>query len=202
MRWSTAPAIRSASVSGGFCRHPLDLDARFGEAGELAAQAVELAGRRHQAASPAGQLERRQESDHEVVRAGTERDVARGVSEQAAEPGAHLVGPGGGDVPLVIDELGGVVERLELAVPGHVGPRLVRVPGQQEPLGHPEAGVVRRQRVGRVGETVEGDHSSLRMAQRSGNTGIDSVVRRYGTPDDPPVPAFEPMVRSTIFTWR
>jgi hypothetical protein len=32
--------------------------------------------------------------------------------------------------------------------------------------------------------------------------GWNSVVRKYSTPAEPPVPRFVPIVRSTIFTWR
>ena len=41
-----------------------------------------------------------------------------------------------------------------------------------------------------------------RISQRSGKTGRNSVLRRYSTPDDPPVPPFAPMIRSTACTWR
>ena len=44
--------------------------------------------------------------------------------------------------------------------------------------------------------------SSNRISQRSGKTGWNSVLRRYPTPDDPPVPTFAPMIRSTAFTCR
>src|ERR1043166_2446825 len=45
-------------------------------------------------------------------------------------------------------------------------------------------------------------HSSERIAHKSGNAGWLSVVSRYSAPADPPVPAFVPIVRCTIFTWR
>ena len=41
-----------------------------------------------------------------------------------------------------------------------------------------------------------------RISQRSGNRFCPSVVRRYAAPDEPPVPGFAPIVRSTILTWR
>ena len=62
-------------------------------------------------------------------------------------------------------------------------------------------------RLGRVGP-VEGlgrvglGHRRLLISQRSGKMGWNSVVRRYSTPAEPPVPRFVPIVRSTIFTWR
>jgi hypothetical protein len=157
---------------------PLDVHAGLGQAAELPAQGVELPGRRDQPATPPGELERRQEPDHQVVRAGAESDLAVRVVEQPPEAGAHLVGSGERAVPLVVDQRRRVVEGLELGVAGDVRPRLVRVAGQQQPFGHPEPGVVRRQGIRRASQVVEPDHSSLRMAHRSGNTGLDRVVRR------------------------
>ena len=74
--------------------------------------------------------------------------------------------------------LGRVLPRLELPLARHVGPRLMRVPGQEQPLGDAEARVVLRERV----------QSSLRTAQRSGKNGLCSVERRYSAPY-PPVPS-------------
>ena len=45
-------------------------------------------------------------------------------------------------------------------------------------------------------------HSRPRTAHRSGNSGVNRVLRRYAAPEDPPVPDLSPIVRSTIFTWR
>jgi hypothetical protein len=44
--------------------------------------------------------------------------------------------------------------------------------------------------------------SRPRTAHRSGNNGVNRVLRRYVAPDDPPVPDLSPIVRSTIFTCR
>jgi len=62
------------------------------------------------------------------------------------------------------------------------------------------AQVLRRERAGR--RRLGAAHSCDRTAQRSGNIGRKSVVRRYAAPEDPPVPILSPIVRSTIFTWR
>ena len=159
-------------------RHPHDVDARFAQPGELPAQSVELAVRCHEPRSLAGEVEAGEEADHQVVRAGAERDLAARVVQQAAEPGAHLVGLRERALPLVVDAFCGVVERLELAVAGDIRPGLVRVPGQQQAIGHAKARVVRGQGVGRGRQACQRDHSSLRMAHRSGNTGVDRVVRR------------------------
>ena len=45
-------------------------------------------------------------------------------------------------------------------------------------------------------------YSLVRIAQRSGKSGLKSVVRKYAAPGLPPVPCLKPIVRSTIFTWR
>ena len=98
------------------------------------------------------------------------------------------------------------------ALERHVGPRLVGVPGEQEPVGDAEHRIVARERVGAPAQVLRREragsrrpgaaHSCDRTAQRSGNIGWKSVVRRYAAPDDPPVPILSPIVRSTIFTWR
>ena len=46
------------------------------------------------------------------------------------------------------------------------------------------------------------DQSAERIAHKSGNTGVISVVIKYWAPADPPVPILAPMVRWTILTWR
>jgi hypothetical protein len=45
-------------------------------------------------------------------------------------------------------------------------------------------------------------YSAVRIAHRSGNSGLNRVFLRYSTPAEPPVPVFMPMVRWTILTWR
>ena len=59
-----------------------------------------------------------------------------------------------------------------------VRPCLVRVPGQQQAVGHREPGVVRGERVVVSAQIVQSGQSRLRTAQRSGNIGWKSVVRR------------------------
>ena len=41
-------------------------------------------------------------------------------------------------------------------------------------------------------------YNRARIAQRSGNSEWNRVLRRYCTPAEPPVPGLLPMVRSTI----
>jgi len=80
----------------------------------------------------------------------------------------------------------------------------VGVAGEQEPLGDAEPAVVPGERVGARPQVPPG--SSWRQlgadGQRSGKTGVLSVVHEYSAPLDPPVPRFVPMVRCTIFTCR
>ena len=91
--------------------------------------------------------QRRQEAEQEIVRVGRQGVLPLGVLEQFRKPAPHPVGLGEGPLPLVIHQCRRVVPRLHLAVPGAVGPGLVRVAGEEEPFRHPEGGVVRRQEV-------------------------------------------------------
>ena len=160
---------------------PDHLEAHLGQAVGLPAQRVELAGGDDQP-GPRRQVEARQELDDQVVGGGPEGDLAVGVAEQAPVAGAdhvgRLVGPG----PLPVDLGRGGREALDEPVEGDVGPRLVGVARQEEPLGDPEARVVRRQGVGRPGEVVEphrpGHYSWLRTDHSAGKTGRKSVERR------------------------
>ena len=45
-------------------------------------------------------------------------------------------------------------------------------------------------------------HSSVLTCHSSGNSTSWRRSRRYGTPAVPPVPVFNPMMRSTVVTWR
>ena len=146
------------------------------------------------------------------MRVLAERDRRARVAEQRADGGAQLVGLRERALPLLVDVARGVVERLDHALERDVGPRLMGVPGEQEPVADAEHRVVARERVGAAAQVLRREragrgrlgaaHSCDRTAQRSGNIGRKSVVRRYAAPDDPPVPILSPIVRSTIFTWR
>ncbi len=52
------------------------------------------------------------------------------------------------------------------------------------------------------GVTVLSPHISRRIAQRSGKIGLNSDSFRNGTPGEPPVPFFAPIVRSTSLMCR
>ena len=191
VRSSTASARRAASVSAGCAGRRTTSSPASREPRELAAQRVELAVGADEARARA-QVERREQADDELVGVGAQGDLAVRVAEQRPEAGAHLLGLGERPPPLLVHVAGGVVEGLDLALERDVRPRLVGVPGEQQPLGDAEARVVLGQRV----------HRRLRTAHRSGKAASKSVVRRYAAPDEPPVPALSPMVRSTILTWR
>ena len=60
--------------------------------------------------------------------------------------------------------------------------------------------VVAEEGAQRVG--VVGHHSSVRTAYSSGKKVRSSARCRNGTPLEPPVPVFSPMIRSTVFRWR
>ena len=191
VRSSTASARRAASVSAGCAGRRTTSSPASLEPRELAAQRVELAVGADEPRARA-QVERREQADDELVGVDAQRDLAVRVAEQRPKAGAHLLGLGERPPPLLVHVARGVVEGLDLALERDVRPRLVGVPGEQQPLGDAEARVVLGQRV----------HRRLRTAHRSGKAASKSVVRRYAAPDEPPVPALSPMVRSTILTWR
>ena len=148
VRSSTAAARRSASVRAGEAATHATSTPVSASRGELAADAVELAVGGDQPGPGAPQVEAGEQPDHQLVRAGGQGDLTVRVVQQAAVAGAHLVGLGHGAVPLVVGGGRGVVERLGLPLAGHVGPRLVGMAGEEQPLGHPEPGVVRCQAIG------------------------------------------------------
>ena len=152
-------------------REPDDLEPLLPQPPELAPQRVELAVGRDEL-RPLPQRQRGQEPQHELVRVRSERDRRAGVVEQPPHPVAQPLRLRERPLPLEVRVLGRVLPRLELPLAPDVGPRLVRVAGQQQPLGDAELRVVLRERV----------QSSLRTAQRSGKNGLCSVERRYSAP--------------------
>ena len=144
-----------------------DLEPGLRAPSELAAQGVELAVGAHEAWALV-QVQRREQADDELVRVDAQGDLAVGVAEQRPEAGAHLLGLCEGPPPLLVHVARGVHEGLDVALERDVRPRLMRVPGQQQPLGDAEARVV-------VGQWV---HRRLRTAHRSGKAASKSVVRR------------------------
>ncbi len=203
-------------------RRDLDyLEAFLRQPVELAPRAVELAVCGHDPRAGA-QVQRGQQPDHQLVGARGEGDVAVRIAQKPPVARAHAVGDDGNPVPLVIHVLGGIQPGAPLTLEGHVRPRLMRVSGEQEALRDPEASVVGGERVRRAVQVFGADvgarragrpdgrrvrsgrdaHRRDRIAQRSGKAGRNNVVRRYSAPEDPPVPGFAPMVRSTILTWR
>ncbi len=108
-----------------------DLDAHLREAIELAAQGVELA---VGGDDPGALLQRQcgEKPHHELVRVGAQRDVALEIFEQRGEATCYAVGFGEGAIPLVVHQLGGGEPGTLLGREADVGPRLMRVPGQQE----------------------------------------------------------------------
>ncbi|HEU4692859.1 MAG TPA: hypothetical protein VFS23_31070 [Vicinamibacterales bacterium] len=65
----------------------------------------------------------------------TEGDVARAVADQPGEPSADRGRLKCSAVPFLVDELRGVEPRTLLRLEADVGPRLVRVAGQQQTFG-------------------------------------------------------------------
>ena len=169
-----------------------DLEPRLAQPRELAAQRVELAVGAHEPRARA-QVERREQADDELVGVDAQRDLAVRVAEQRPKAGAHLLGLGERPPPLLVHVARGVVEGLDLALERDVRPRLVGVPGEQQPLGDAEARVVLRPAGSQRGcarPTGRG-----RRRRRASCAGTPRPTSR-------PCRALSPIVRSTILTWR
>jgi hypothetical protein len=115
-----------------------------------------------------GEVQAGQEPQHELVGVLAERDAGAGLVEEKPEAVTHALGLRERAFPFLVHMPGSVLERLDLAVQCDIRPGLMRVPGQQQPVGDPELGVVPSKVV----------HSSLRTAHRSGKIGVNRVVRR------------------------
>jgi hypothetical protein len=147
---------------GGHLHH---LDALLPEPVELAPDGLELpvGGDQPRALTD---RQRREEAEEEVVGAGCEGVLAVRVVEQRRESLPHPVGHGERPLPFVVHQLGGIVPGAELAVAGTIGPGLMRVPRQEEAIGHAEGGIVRREPVGRPVEFVS-PHRSPQETSRT-----------------------------------
>ncbi len=139
---------------GGDLHH---LDPLLGEPVELAADGVELAVGRDQP-RPLAERERGEEADEELVGVRGEGDGAGVVAEEAGVAAADALGLLERARPLLVDELRGVEPGPHLPLEAAVRPGLVGVAGQEQPLGHAEARVVRREGVGGDGEGFNGQH--------------------------------------------
>src|SRR5690348_9387203 len=98
-------------------------------------------------------------------------------------------------VPLAVGKPGSVVPRFHMRVEARVGPEVVAVRCEMQPVG------VRSKAPAE--QALEAQRSVL-SAHSSGKTRFSSVARRYGAPAEPPVPGLLPMIRSTVSTclWR
>src|SRR5207253_5627628 len=111
---------------------------------ELSADRVELSGRRYEAgASPQGQ--RREPAHDQLVRIHAQRDGAVRVVEQLREAAPHAVRHGESVLPLVVYVLRRVEPGALLGLETDVRPGLMRVAGQEQPLGDAEPAVVTRE---------------------------------------------------------
>jgi len=125
-------------------RHLDDCKPRFAKAIDLPADGVELTVRGDELRA-FRERQRRQQPRHQLVSVLPQRDLAAAIVEQPPKSVAHKVGLLPGASPFLVDELGRVEPRALLRVEGDVGPGLVRVAGQQQPLGDAEAGIMRGQ---------------------------------------------------------
>src|SRR2546425_5781151 len=118
---------------------PDDLDACFSQAIQLAPDGVELTVRRYET-GPLAQSEGGEEANDELMSVGSEGDALRRVLHQPREAAAHCLRLGEGALPLVVEELGGVKPGAGLRIEPAVGPGLVGVAGEQQPLAHTKMG--------------------------------------------------------------
>ena len=199
VRSSTAAASRSASVSTGRAGTRTTSSPSSRQPRELAAQRVELAvGGDEPRPARAGRAPTGSAATRSCVLAPSAISP-RGSSSSARKPSRTRSALRERALPLVVDVQRGVVERLDLPLERDVRPRLVRVAGEQQPLGDAEARVVAR----RAGSPRRELTARLRIAHRSGNAGwssVDAQVLRARR-----AAGAAPCRRScarTIFTWR
>src|SRR6266705_7211861 len=129
------------------------------------------------------------------MRVRGEGDPIGRVVEQARKSTPHFIGFLECLVPHIVDQLRGIQPGLLLRFECDVRPGLMGMTGQQDSLGDSKPRVV-------FSQLFRVDHSSERIAQRSGKAGWFSVFMRYSAPAEPPVPCLVPIVRCTIFTCR
>lgn len=98
------------------------------------------------------------------MRVGSKGDPIGRVIQEPSKPAPHVVRFLESFFPDVVDRLRSIQPRLLLRLKRYIGPRLVRMSREQNPFGDPEATVM-------LGELFGIDHSSERIAQRSGKAG-------------------------------
>ena len=142
------------------------------------------------------------EADDKIERVLIKSDVGVQIVQQATIAVSNLLGFREDKRPFAVHELGRVEPGLLMRGEAAIGPGLMRMPREKQPIRDTKPRVSARQRVGAGVEVVGTHQNSVRIAHRSGKMGRESVVRRYSAPVEPPVPILAPMVRSTILTWR
>src|SRR5206468_4383968 len=99
------------------------------------------------------QGQRREKSHDQLVRVRRQRYSVRGVVKQSREPTPDFGGFAKRLFPYVVDVFSGVEPRPLVALEPAVGPGLMGMPGEQNPRGDPEPGVM-------LGELLRLDHES------------------------------------------
>ena len=124
---------------------------------ELPADGVEFTVGRHQARAV---LERqaREQPHYQLVRVLAQRQLTAVVAEQSAVASAHSFGDFKSTVPFLIDVFRCVAPSLLLALEPPVRPSLMRVPGEQQPVGNAKLAVLRGQPIRRAVQFVGFDH--------------------------------------------
>jgi hypothetical protein len=115
-------------------RHVHDRDPFLSETIDLAPHAVKLAIGRDDS-RPLQKRQRREPLRQQLVSVLSESDIVWGFAHQPGEAGADGGSLKGRPCPFLVDELGGVEPRVLLRFEADIGPRLVRVAGQQQTLG-------------------------------------------------------------------
>ncbi len=122
-----------SDLTGGLGGDRDHLDAFFRQASELPSNGMVLSIGRQQPGS-CHQRQRGQESHHELVRTGAQRDDPVVIAEQGRPPTPDTVRDRERPLPLVIHQVGGILPRTDLSVESHVRPRLMRVSCEKQPL--------------------------------------------------------------------
>ena len=122
------------------------LDAHFSKSIELPPQRVKLTRRRDQRTAARSRYQHRRQQPHDqFVCVLTEDDVAVGIVQQSLPSGANAISDNAGAIPFVVHELGRIEPCPLLRFERDIGPCLMRMTGEQNPLTNPKPRVMPRQ---------------------------------------------------------
>ena len=166
VRPSVAAASRSASVSAGRAGTITTSSSSSSARRAISRRRCGTPARRHEARPPL-QVERRQEAKHEPECVLVERDLRAGLVEPEPEALAHPLGLLERPSPLLVHVESRVIPRLHNPFSRDVGPRLMRVASQEQPLRDAERRVV----LGPIKARSEPPRDQGRTASRASSAG-------------------------------